>query len=60
MPGTDVALLTAEEMLGLYARRALSPVEVLQGGDRAGRALQPLGERLRRAEPAGAGGGRGK
>ena len=30
MPGTDPALLTAEEMLGLFARRALSPVEVLQ------------------------------
>ena len=30
MPGTDAALLTAEEMLALYARRALSPVEVLQ------------------------------
>src|SRR5277367_4765823 len=30
MPGTDAALLTAEEMLSLYACRALSPVEVLQ------------------------------
>ncbi len=30
MPGTDPATLTAEEMLALYARRALSPVEVLQ------------------------------
>jgi len=30
MPDTDPALLTAEEMLALYARRALSPVEVLQ------------------------------
>jgi aspartyl-tRNA(Asn)/glutamyl-tRNA(Gln) amidotransferase subunit A len=30
MPGTDAALLTAEEMLALYATRALSPVEVLQ------------------------------
>ena len=30
MPVTDAALLTAEEMLALYARRALSPVEVLQ------------------------------
>ncbi len=30
MPGTDAALLTAEEMLALYACRALSPVEVLQ------------------------------
>jgi aspartyl-tRNA(Asn)/glutamyl-tRNA(Gln) amidotransferase subunit A len=30
MPETDAALLTAEEMLALYARRALSPVEVLQ------------------------------
>jgi aspartyl-tRNA(Asn)/glutamyl-tRNA(Gln) amidotransferase subunit A len=30
MPGTDAALLTAEEMLALYARRMLSPVEVLQ------------------------------
>jgi aspartyl-tRNA(Asn)/glutamyl-tRNA(Gln) amidotransferase subunit A len=30
MPGTDAALLTAEEMLTLYASRALSPVDVLQ------------------------------
>ncbi len=30
MPATDAALLTAEDMLALYARRALSPVEVLQ------------------------------
>ena len=30
MPGSDPALLTAEEMIGLFARRALSPVEVLQ------------------------------
>ncbi|HSU05717.1 MAG TPA: amidase family protein [Acetobacteraceae bacterium] len=30
MPGTDAALLSAEEMLGLYARQAISPVEVLQ------------------------------
>jgi aspartyl-tRNA(Asn)/glutamyl-tRNA(Gln) amidotransferase subunit A len=30
MPGTDAATLTAEEMLALYASRALSPVEVLQ------------------------------
>jgi aspartyl-tRNA(Asn)/glutamyl-tRNA(Gln) amidotransferase subunit A len=30
MPGTNAALLTAEEMLALYASRALSPVEVLQ------------------------------
>jgi aspartyl-tRNA(Asn)/glutamyl-tRNA(Gln) amidotransferase subunit A len=30
MPDTDAALLTAEEMLALYASRALSPVEVLQ------------------------------
>src|SRR5690348_15268334 len=30
MPATDAALLTAEEMLVLYDRRALSPVEVLQ------------------------------
>jgi aspartyl-tRNA(Asn)/glutamyl-tRNA(Gln) amidotransferase subunit A len=30
MPGTDAALLTAEDMLALYASRALSPVEVLQ------------------------------
>ena len=30
MPGTDAALLTAEEMLSSYACRALSPVEVLQ------------------------------
>ncbi|HLJ06483.1 MAG TPA: amidase family protein [Acetobacteraceae bacterium] len=30
MPATDAALLTAEEMLALYARRLLSPVEVLQ------------------------------
>jgi aspartyl-tRNA(Asn)/glutamyl-tRNA(Gln) amidotransferase subunit A len=30
MPSTDPALLSAEEMLTLYARQALSPVEVLQ------------------------------
>ena len=30
MPGTDAALLSAEEMLALFARQALSPVEVLQ------------------------------
>ena len=30
MPGTDAALLTAEEMLSAYANRTLSPVEVLQ------------------------------
>lgn len=30
MPDTDPALLTAEDMLALYARRALSPVDVLQ------------------------------
>ena len=30
MPGTDAALLTAEDMLSSYANRTLSPVEVLQ------------------------------
>jgi aspartyl-tRNA(Asn)/glutamyl-tRNA(Gln) amidotransferase subunit A len=30
MPATDPALLSAEDMLALYARRMLSPVEVLQ------------------------------
>ena len=30
MPDTDPALLSAEDMLALYARRPLSPVEVLQ------------------------------
>ena len=30
MPATDAAVLTAEDMLSLYASRALSPVEVLQ------------------------------
>jgi aspartyl-tRNA(Asn)/glutamyl-tRNA(Gln) amidotransferase subunit A len=30
MSSTDAALLSAEQMLALYARRALSPVEVLQ------------------------------
>src|SRR5665213_582869 len=30
MPGTDAALLSAEEMLALYACRALSPIDVLQ------------------------------
>jgi aspartyl-tRNA(Asn)/glutamyl-tRNA(Gln) amidotransferase subunit A len=30
MPATDAALLTAEQMLALYARRKLGPVEVLQ------------------------------
>lgn len=29
MPATDPALMTAEELLGHYARRSLSPVEVL-------------------------------
>ena len=29
-PPTDPALMTAEELLGLYARRALSPVEALK------------------------------
>jgi aspartyl-tRNA(Asn)/glutamyl-tRNA(Gln) amidotransferase subunit A len=30
MPGTDAALLSAEDMLSSYANRTLSPVEVLQ------------------------------
>lgn len=30
MPDTDPALLSAEDMLALYAKRALSPVDVLQ------------------------------
>jgi aspartyl-tRNA(Asn)/glutamyl-tRNA(Gln) amidotransferase subunit A len=30
MPATDITLLTAEDLLALYARRALSPVDVLQ------------------------------
>ena len=30
MPATDPALLSAEDMLALYARRSLSPGEVLQ------------------------------
>jgi aspartyl-tRNA(Asn)/glutamyl-tRNA(Gln) amidotransferase subunit A len=30
MPATDAAILTAEDMLALYASRQLSPVEVLQ------------------------------
>ena len=30
MTATDPALMTAEELLANYARRALSPVEVLQ------------------------------
>ncbi len=43
MPGTDaVAVLTAEEMLALYASRALSPVEVLQA----------VTERIARLNPA--------
>ena len=42
MPGTDAAVLTAEEMLALYARRALSPVEVLQA----------VTERIARLNPA--------
>src|SRR5215469_17118695 len=41
MPETDAALLTAEEMLALYARRALSPVE----------ALQAVTERIARLNP---------
>ena len=52
MTETDPALMSAETLLALYARRALSPVEALQGGHRAGRALQPLGQRLRHHEPA--------
>ena len=58
MPGTDAALLTAEEMLALYARRALSPVEVLQAVTERIARLNPGAERLRRAEPARAGGRR--
>src|SRR5271165_2869442 len=42
MSGTDAALLTAEEMLALYACRALSPVEVLQA----------VTERIARLNPA--------
>ena len=30
MPDADAALLSAEEMLALYTRRMLSPVDVLQ------------------------------
>ncbi len=30
MPNSDAALLSAEEMIDLYARQALSPVEVLE------------------------------
>ena len=41
MPGTDAALLTAEDMLALYARRALSPVEVLQAVTERDRPAQP-------------------
>ncbi len=42
MPGTDAALLSAEEMIRLYARGALSPVEVLQA----------VTERVERLNPA--------
>lgn len=30
MSATDPAMMTAEDLLGLYSRRTLSPVEVLQ------------------------------
>ncbi|ODU55830.1 MAG: amidase [Acetobacteraceae bacterium SCN 69-10] len=42
MSATDPALMSAEELLGLYARRALSPVEVLQA----------VTERVARLNPA--------
>jgi aspartyl-tRNA(Asn)/glutamyl-tRNA(Gln) amidotransferase subunit A len=42
MSATDAATLTAEEMLALYASRALSPVEVLQA----------VTERIARVNPA--------
>ncbi|HUB11222.1 MAG TPA: amidase, partial [Acetobacteraceae bacterium] len=42
MPATDPALLSAEDMLALFARRALSPVEVLQA----------VTERVARLNPA--------
>jgi aspartyl-tRNA(Asn)/glutamyl-tRNA(Gln) amidotransferase subunit A len=42
MPETDVALLSAEQMLALYARQALSPVEVLRA----------VNERIARLNPS--------
>ncbi len=42
MPGTDPALLTAEEMLALFASRRLSPVEVLQAVTERVARLNPL------------------
>ncbi len=42
MPATDPALMTAEELLGHYARRSLSPIE----------ALQAVTERVARLNPS--------
>lgn len=42
MPATDPAMMTAEDLLALYSRRALSPVE----------ALQAVTERVSRLNPA--------
>lgn len=42
MPGTDPALLTAEEMLALFATRRLTPVEVLQAITERVARLNPL------------------
>ncbi len=42
MPGTDPALLTAEDMLALFASRRLSPVEVLQAITERVARLNPL------------------
>ncbi len=41
MPGTDPALFTAEEMLAHFARRTLSPVEVLQAATERVARLNP-------------------
>lgn len=42
MPGTDPALLSAEDMLALFASRRLSPVEVLQAITERVARLNPL------------------
>ena len=41
MPGTDPALLSAEDMLTEFARRRLTPVDVLQAPHHGGRTANP-------------------
>ena len=51
MPATDPALLSAEDMLAAFARRRLTPVEVLQAVTERVARLNPGAERLRGDEP---------